>query len=280
MGDVGTLGTLGNLEASRGSAARDIAITGVGGQEAATEEGRRYNAIIKDLTNQRSDVRARLPGIREEVRQQMQNEEMQKASQRFQEGLAGKQFRLQKRGQKFQEGLANKQQGLAERAQGETERSNRAGEKLNWAGIRNERARIAQEVANAGTDAQKEQAQARGERFNAGVEILTNWFKPSKQEQGKKGKMGPKQQEAYNQRLTHGYTEMVQQVMASTGMGPVEARRVVLAASDRTSDWGKRWVRRAAQEIKDIRRKRAHDREVGSGSAQTPGPGGSGYRPT
>lgn len=253
MGDVSTLGTLGNVEAFRGEAARGIGASGIAHREAGETEGARFNAIMKALAKERTDVRSRLPGIREDVRQTMLGEESQRAAQGFQQELAsdqfdfqkkesGRNFRLQKRGQKFQE-------DLAERQQTETERANKAGERINMAGVRNERARIKQEVDNAGDDTTREEAKARGERFNAGIEILTSWFKPTKQETGKGGRMGPQKQQAYEQRLVHGYSEMLQQLMASTGMGPLEARQVILAAADRTSEWGKRWVARAQREI-------------------------------
>jgi hypothetical protein len=276
MSDLSTLGTLGGLEAIRGESARGIGIAGITGREMAGNEGNRYQAILEGLDKEEGDIRARLPGLIAETRSSMSAEELAKAGQRFQQGLAGKEFGLKERGQKFQERLSRRQQT-------EQERSNRAGESLQQQTINidsqrveNERRNMEQQIAAATDETQAAELQARADRFNAGIDILTEWFKPTKQETGKK-----RLRKSYTQRVTHGYEAMVRKLMASTGMGDIEARRVILAATDSSTDWGARWVNRARQEINDIkRRRRSPNRGTGPGGGVAPGVGDQGGRPT
>lgn len=266
------MGLAGEAAGMIGRSAADIGIAGVEGREAGTNELNRYQSIRDALSGERSDVRATLPQLIADMRSKVIQEQLAMEQQE----LAEDQFGEERRSNRFNRRMGRRQQRLAEDQFGEQKRAGkharkmaRKQAKLDRDSLNLAKEELAQNILNAGSEQEKKHAQARADRFNAGVELLSAWIKPTDQEQGKGGRMGGKKTAAYQQRLIHGYQEMVQQIMASTGMGPVDARRVVLAAADRTSEWGQRWVERAQREIHRIKLNRRRKQE---GVAGPPSP--------
>jgi hypothetical protein len=267
---LGLISQFGNLSAA---SARDIGVAATGMREAATNEDRRFGSIEDQLDKQRRDIRARIPDLREQARSAIQQEEMGKAGQRFQQdlatdqfGLSKKQFRLQKRGQKFQEGLASRQQDETER-QGRSQRSeSRSRLRLDQGQLDLQRETLRQNVVGAATDEERKNAEAAAKQFDSGVEILNEFFKPTKAEQRKDGRL----RDSYGTRTTHGYDDLLARIMATTGMGEVMARRVLLTAPN------DRWRNRANREIANIKRLRNRQKAHHLGANQRGGPHGTG----
>lgn len=125
-------------------------------------EDERYAAIREKLQKERQDVKQSIPSVREEQRKNILDEELARAAERERENIA--------RGSLHLEGKKQK----------ETERSNRVQEQIAWAGIRLEKEKIQKEINGAGSEAEKEAAEARGEEYNRGVEVFQGYFEKTK----------------------------------------------------------------------------------------------------
>jgi hypothetical protein len=108
----------GTIAGLMGTAASQVGTSGIVGREAADAERARDAGITDELTSQRREIRGRLPSLLEAARGQISEEEQTKQSQRFQQGLANRQFGLDvkkfgvdKQNTKFQQGLANRTSG-------------------------------------------------------------------------------------------------------------------------------------------------------------------------
>lgn len=264
-------GLAGQLAGIVGRGGAQVGIGGIAGREAGQAEDRRYQGSLDSLTGERTNAMGRLPGLLEEARAAIGGEEMQRRQQRFaergqrfQEGLAGDQFGLSVRQQKETERTGRTQRGLARREQGETERSNRAQEglaggrmEIDWAQVDNTRRQLANEAGQAGSQQEVDVAKAKAEQFNSGISILNEFFSPTKDEQGKK-----RLRKSYQSRTDHGYDELLDRIMSTTGMGPVLARKVLMTAPN------DRWRKRARREVTQI----ADRRRAGQpGGAADPG---------
>ena len=149
-------------------AAGRIGTAGVGRTRALEREKRRSSGIHGGLRGERKDVEREIPSIREEHRKNILDEELAKGTERSRQAIARKSLKLEGRKAK------------------EEKRSNEAGEALGWAGIRTERQKIQAEVSGAGSDAAKEKAIAKRDRFNAGVEVLSRYLENNKKESARK----------------------------------------------------------------------------------------------
>jgi hypothetical protein len=272
--DLGGIGLTGEYSSVLGSLAHDIGTSEVGRREATTNEDARWDSVLRDLTNERTQLKDELPGLREQARQNLTATELTRTGQseqqrlgRSQEQLANKQFGLtknqfgeQKKMDKFQRTLSRRQQAEVERGgrrqarqtaaqQAETERSNRANESINVEQIATQRAQIMADAQGATDKATQDELKSKAKRFDKGVEIITDFFKPTKLETGKKNI-----RKGYNARVTNGYDAMVAQLKSATGAGDIEVRQMILAAVNGQTPWGQRWRIRAQREVATLHR--------------------------
>jgi hypothetical protein len=245
VGNIGMLGEFANLGAASG---RDIGLSGVGYREAGTKEDSRYQALADDLRARKTEFKSSIPGIRSRIRGEMNTEEQGRQAQRFQQGLANRQ-------QTETESQNDFQQTLADRQQTETEAQNDATNSIaqQQIGIDQQQVdiqkkQVAKSIKDAKDNGDVEGAKALGQQFSNGVSIVTSFFKPTKQEQGKH-----RLKKSYNQRTSGGraYNSLLQQIMNTTGAGEVMARRILMTAPNSN------WQSRAAREIEQIKAQRA-----------------------
>jgi hypothetical protein len=266
--DLQGIGLTGQFSEILGGLGRDIGGNEVGRQEASRHEQSRWDDVLAQLKGERRNIMSGLPQAKEQARQNLMTTELQRNAQGVQQGLAERQFGLSKkqfgeqvRQDKFQRGLANRQQveterqgrsgrGLAKSQEREAERHNLVQEAIDIEGVSNTKETLRQQAQQAGDANTKVELQAKAKRFDNGVKILSDYFT---QEQGKN-----KTRRTYEQRVTHGYSEMVSQLKAATGAGDIEARQMILAAVNASTPWGARWVRRAQQEIRTIKNTKAY----------------------
>lgn len=253
--DTGGIGLTGDFSGILGGLARDVGINEVGRGEASRNEESRWNDIMDALSGERRQIMGRLPGERETARQNLMQTELARQAQGTQQNLAERQFGEQVTQDKAQRALSRRQQAEAER-QGrrqarqenrqatETERSNRANESINRDQIAATREANRRQAAAAGNDATRKELEAKAQRFDQGVKLISDYMTPTKQESGKK-----RIKKSYENRVTNGYDEMIFQLRSATGAGPIEVRRMILAAVNPSTPWGKRWVNRANKEI-------------------------------
>lgn len=129
---------------------------------ALSSEDARFEADRQQLQQARQAVRQEAPAVREEQRKNILDEELARASERGRQEIA--------------RGSLN----LNEREATETEQQHDRENAIAWAGIRLEKQKIQQEIAGAGSGAEKEAAEARGEQYNRGVEVFQRYFENTK----------------------------------------------------------------------------------------------------
>lgn len=281
--DLGGIGMTGQFSTILGGLGRDVGINEVERAESGRGEDVRWNAISKDLGNERTQLTDQLPALQEQARQNLSGTELARSGQAEQQRLGRKQFGLskaqfdeQKDVNDFQEDLANRSQEeterqgrrgarqtnaqtrLGERAQTETERANSANEDINRKQIEAQTMQLKQDAeAKRGTE-EGEMLKAKADRFSAGVSLISKFFTPTKQEQGKN-----KTKSTYTTRVTHGYDAMVSQLKSATGAGDIEVRQMIMAAVNPGTPYGKRWVDRASREIRTIKNSRVYRKPSG-----------------
>lgn len=158
-----SLADLANIQSSNaGLAAGRIATAGLGRVNALSGEDARFTAIQKELRDKRGEIKEETPAAREEARKAILDEELARASEREREKIARGSLKLE--GKKTNEEV----------------RSNKANEAISWAAIQAEKEKFKKEVAGAGGEAEKEQAEARAEQYNRGVEIFQGYFDNTK----------------------------------------------------------------------------------------------------
>jgi hypothetical protein len=235
-GSGNQLGLTGDIAGLLGRSSADIGITGLRGVEAGQQEGDRYRAITDELTKRRRDIMGTLPGLREQARGAIDQEELGKAGQRFQQGLARDQFGLQEDqfgldkqrfGEEKKTGKA--QRKLARLQFGEDVRSHKVGERqqdeqlgISHDQVANERQRIHNELVTAIDQTEKDNAVAKAKAFNSGVEALQSFLKPTKAETRKNGSI----KSTYKRSFADAYDTLTYQL----GMSPNEALRVLRTA--------------------------------------------------
>jgi hypothetical protein len=227
-GSGNQLGLTGDIAGLLGRSSADIGITGLRGAEAGQQEGDRYRAITDELTKRRRDIMGTLPGLREQARGAIDQEELGKAGQRFQQGLARDQFGLQEDqfgldkqrfGEEKKTGRA--QRKLARQQFGEDVRSHKVGERqqdeqlgISHDQVANERERIRQEGINAVAKGIADDSEAKAKSFNAGVESLQAFLKPSKAETRKNGSI----KSTYKRSFDDAFDSLTMELGLSPGM--------------------------------------------------------------
>jgi hypothetical protein len=264
-GGGNAIGLTGDIAAVLGRGAADIGIRGIEGREANTAETGRYTGITDELRNRRRDVMGRVPALRAQLRSQYGQEELGRAGQAFQQGLANKQFGETVRSNKAGEKNAGRQTKLAESQFGETKRSNLVteGQRQTELGISQqqadtERRRIQAEIRTAKDPQEKADLEARAKRWDSGVQILQQALAQTDNDVIKKdfddGTSGvdiKATNKRIKARLKGQFDAIHARIMATTGMGPGEAYRVMMTSNDQG------WVSHARKKLQQLKNDRA-----------------------
>jgi len=129
---------------------------------ALSSEDARFEAERQQLQQARQGVRQEAPSVREEQRKNILDEELARASE------SGRQD------------IARGSLDLNEREASETAQQHDRANAIAWAGINLEKQKIDRAIAGAGSDAEREAAEARGEQYNRGVEVFQRYFENTK----------------------------------------------------------------------------------------------------
>lgn len=160
-----------------GAASRQTLAPVLRGEMMRSEAGR-TSAITRDLAGQRKDLVNRIPSFREAARSELSQEEVNKRNLRFQQGLARREFNLKA----AQTGEQNRQfwaqLGL------EKEKFEHAKD-VDFASLANQQRELDIRAQQAQGTGNAENAKLEAERYNHGVEILTNYLTPTKREDKK-----------------------------------------------------------------------------------------------
>lgn len=174
-GAANRMGFAGEAAGALTRGAADISQTGVEQREAGLQEQQRHASVIDALQKERSDLRATLPEIIAQMRQQAIQEQLAIKQQ----GLAEDQFGETKRSNKAQERLSRRQIRLAERTQRQENRLARRQMKLNEDQLDLARQELQNNIDTATTEAGRKQAEGAAKRFESAVEWLSGYFKPT-----------------------------------------------------------------------------------------------------
>jgi hypothetical protein len=268
--DLAGIGSAGNYAGLVGGLARDVGINEVSRGEATRAENSRWDALLADLNEEKEGIMGQAAGFRDTARNNLMTQSLAQSAQaeqqrlgRAQHDLNEDQFGEQKVQNREQRRIARRQQAEAERqgrrgarsdnrAQTETERANRANEAINAAQVEAQIQQYRDQADQEADAVEGEKLKAKAQRWENGVKIISDYFKPTKGETGKSGKT----KSTYAARVTHGYDAMVQQLQAATGAGEIEVRQMILAAVNSGTPYGKRWTDRARREIQRIKNSR------------------------
>jgi hypothetical protein len=275
-GTADQAGLLGDIAGGIGRSAANLGIGGIAGRTAGENEQRRYQTINDELTNERSALRAQLPGIQSQVRSQLSSNELARAGQAFQQNLARDQFGLDtaqfgetKHMNAFQRKLARRQQRETERGarvqEGQNEQQIRNQAAVDVAQVNNQRAQIQADIRNASTKQEQDMAKARADRFNNGVDILSNFLDPKAYIKG--GKLNNK---AYENSIKGRFGEVYHRIQAVTGMSEHEALLVMRTAAN--PGWAKHAndLLRKLKNKKTAQKVKSHTHPLKPGSRPTP----------
>lgn len=258
---AGDMSLAGNLATSITSANNLVGVGGIAGREASEQEGRRYRGITDTLSDQESDIRGRIPGLREQARASISQEELGKAGQRFQQnlasqefGLSKKQFGLQKRGQKFQENLAEEQFGEEKNQNKRAQKNQNRQFGMDQQTIDIQKMQFAQDITDAATEEDKVMAEQRAKSFNDGVEALNSFMEPTKSELDKKGRP--------NKLYHRSYADALDLLTMQLGI-PMGMAYKILRTSDFQNQGSPSWRRESEDRIDA--RKKARKNKKGAG---------------
>lgn len=180
---LSTLGALGSVETA---AAQREGLSGIQANEAARNEGNRYQGIQDELDQSRANIQAGIPAAREQAREQLLNEERTAATQRLQNRLAQQEFGLKKQTTKTQTSLAKQAARLDAKKETHAEAVDAQNFTVNEQQVANEKARIAAAAAQATSADQKTQLELKGKLYDNGVAYMNDFLKPAANEAHKK----------------------------------------------------------------------------------------------
>jgi hypothetical protein len=277
-GGVGNqMGLGGDMAGLAARAAADIGLSGTEQRFAGENETRRQSGVLDALTDERSDIMARLPGLREQARGAILGEETGKA----QLGLAEDQFGETKRSNRFNEGITDRQTDLAEEQFGETKRAGaharkmaEKGQRLNEKTLSLERKKLQADINNATNAGEKTVATERAAKFDKAAEWLTGHLAPNDSDQSPIDPDDPESKTKFDPKLWRSnrrFSEARIQLQRRFGMSEEEAMRVLMTAQ--IPEW-----RRRAQKILKFRGKRA-PLAAGPGGTLVGSPGQVEHRP-
>lgn len=233
------------------------------------DEARRHEGVNTDITGRQREASSQIGTLAKAARSDLVGQDMdrqvavgqlgeQRANRLFQQYMSEKQFGLQAQNLSFQQWLS--EQGLnldvqqateTHRAnvanETETNRANVANETINSAQVTADAAKTQAEIDSAKTQAQKDQATARGKRHTNGVQALTSYLAPTKDEVNKNGQV----RSTYHQRVSY---DQAIRTLYGVGIGPMEARQIIMTVIN--PKFQKGWAERAKREINNIKLRR------------------------
>jgi hypothetical protein len=151
-------------------------LAGTGQLEAGRMENAKFDTAQGEFKNQRQELANRRADAMQTALATVRENEMKKRAQSFQESLANRELGLKTRSQSFQENLATAELGLKNRAQAHQEKIDWANVSLSQEEIRSKSKDLDKAEKEAKTAEGKERAKLRGEQWNRGLTMLSDYL--------------------------------------------------------------------------------------------------------
>lgn len=252
-----------NLQSAYGNR---LALAPIGAIQAGNLENARYDAEDQEFNTQRRGLTSQLGALKNKYKTDLEN-------QAFQQYLAEQELGLKKKNQTFEEWLAQEQLGLDQRKFNQQTKLDWANLALNQRQVEAELLRIKDETKKAKTAEGKERAKLRGQQWNRGLELLSNYLKPGEGEAAI-GDENPvdnpntlDEDESQLKKYRRAYNDAFRLLTGQARMSRLDALRL-LATSDFES-----WRKRARKELNNLK-KSGSRRSIGDISSNRPAPKG------
>lgn len=227
-------------------------VAGTGLVRAQEDEGRRFRNIESQLDQREREIRESIPGLTEQLRAAMLEQELNRQNLGFQQelgreefGLKEEEFKENKRNLRFQQNLALQELGLSER-------QFRHQQDIDFGQLD----LAAQELLAAqqgGSEGEREDAKLRAERFKNAVVAMTEFLKPKRGETRDREKARERGLNVYNREPQELYTILTKRI----GLSRREAVQLIHSVKDRRFErfsTRKPRRRRAGEQIQEVGR--------------------------
>lgn len=165
-----SLGSLGQRLGEVSSAnAQGITRAALERVRALQDEAQRFGAKIGLIQKAKTGIKKEIPAVKEQERENLENAEVAKATERSREKIAKGSLHIEGRNAT-----------TAEKEAEENKRHHEAEEGISWGAIRAEKAKYKNQVAGAKNEAQKERAEAEQAKYNSGVNIFAEYMQGHK----------------------------------------------------------------------------------------------------
>lgn len=233
------------------SAADRVGTVGLVRTASEGQEAQEFKDLIDAIHKKRTDVKSNIGNVRAEVSKELEDAALARATERSREQIAkgalaneGKQVQIGEQEADTNQFVAQTGRITAdtEIKRLENEEEEGAGQlALGWAAIQNEKAKLHAEVKSAGSEAEREAAQARAAQYSTATEAMASYFESTPAKAQK--------------------PHALFRTITATGLGRDDAINLMLhAANPQIVAWARKEIRKASGKYK---------------KAEGPGPGSS-----